>query len=97
MQLPYAAFVRRFEQDILPRRFTKIRTYGYLGNRNRHGRIKEVLTKLKLPPHKDVVTVPIAVSMKERYGIEINECPCCKQKTLELVRVFYPWKQSDDG
>ena len=97
MQLPYAEFVRRFEQHILPRRFTKIRTYGYLGNRNRHGRINEVLTKLKLPPHKGLVKVPIAVSMKERYGVDINECPCCKLKTMELVRVFYPWKQSDDG
>ncbi len=35
MTLTIAEFIRRFEQHILPERFTKIRTYGYLANRNR--------------------------------------------------------------
>jgi Putative transposase/Transposase zinc-binding domain len=33
MTLSIAEFIRRFEQHILPERFTKIRTYGYLSNR----------------------------------------------------------------
>src|SRR6185312_14348740 len=36
MTLAALEFIRRFEQHILPERFTKIRTYGYLANRNRH-------------------------------------------------------------
>ena len=39
MTLTAHEFIRRFEQHILPERFTKIRTYGYLSNRNRHQRI----------------------------------------------------------
>ncbi len=35
MQLHAAEFIRRFEQHILPKYFTKIRSYGYLSNRNR--------------------------------------------------------------
>ncbi len=97
MRLPYAEFIRRFEQHILPKRFTKIRTYGYLANRNRHRRINEVLKKLQLPQHKGVVTIPIAVRMQEQYGIILNQCPCCRANTLKLLKVFYPWKQSDDG
>src|SRR5690606_15089700 len=38
MTLSASEFIRRFEQHILPERFTKIRTYGYLANRNRHQR-----------------------------------------------------------
>ena len=33
-------------------RFTKIRTYSYLSNRNRHQRINDILKKMKLPLHE---------------------------------------------
>lgn len=97
MTLPAHEFIRRFEQHILPERFTKIRTYGYLANRGRHNRINEVLKKMKLPLHKGPVKIPIEVRMLEQFGIDIKECPCCKNKTLQLVKIFYPWKHADDG
>jgi hypothetical protein len=90
-------FIRRFEQHILPERFTKIRTYGYLANRNRHQRINEVLNKMKLPLHKGLVKIPLQLRMLEQFGIDMAECPCCKNRTLQLVKIFYPWKKSDDG
>jgi hypothetical protein len=97
MSLSGAEFIRRFQQHILPKRFTKIRTYGYLSNRNRHGRINEVLKKMKLPLHKGLVKVPLELTLIEHYGIDIRECPCCKNKTLQLVQVYNPWKRGDDG
>ena len=97
MTLKGAEFIRRFEQHILPKRFTKIRTYGYLSNRNRHQRINKVLRKMKLPLHKGLIKIPFELRMMERYGINIRQCPCCKQSTLELLKIFYPWKQVDDG
>ena len=97
MTLKGTEFIRRFEQHILPKRFTKIRTYGYLSNRNRHQRINKVLRKMKLPLHKGLIKIPFELRMMERYGINIRQCPCCKQSTLELLKIFYPWKQVDDG
>ena len=97
MTLAGSEFIRRFEQHILPERFTKIRTYGYLANRNRHQGINEVLKKMKLPLHKRLAKIPLQVRMMERFGIDMDECPCCKNKTLKLVKVFYPWKKVDDG
>jgi hypothetical protein len=97
MTLTAAEFIRRFEQHILPPRFSKIRTYGYLGNRNRHRRINEVLKKLKLFLHKGLIKIPLESRMLERYGIDIKQCPCCKQQTLQLLKIYYPWKQADDG
>ena len=97
MTLNTAEFIRRFQQHILPKRFTKIRTYGYLSNRNRHGRINEVLKNMKRPLHKGLVKVPLEVRLKEDYGIDMRECPCCKNKTLQLVQVYNPWKRADDG
>ncbi len=98
MTLTVDEFIRRFEQHILPERFTKIRTYGYLANRGRHHRINEVLSKMKLPLHKGLVKVPLQVRMLEQFGIDMEECPCCKNKTLQLLKIFYPWKRrGDDG
>jgi hypothetical protein len=90
MTLSAGEFIRRFEQHILPRGFTKIRTYGYLANRDRHSRINAVLTSMGLPLHKGLVKIPLELCMQVHYGIDIRECPCCKGKTLQLVQVFFP-------
>ncbi len=97
MTLAVPEFIRRFEQHILPERFTKIRTYGYLANRNRHQRINEILKKMKLPLHKGLVKIPIQDRMLEQFGIDMAECPLCKNKTLQLIKTFYPWKHWSDG
>lgn len=52
---------------------------------------------MKLPQHKKRVIVPVAVLMMEQYGIDLNECPRFKGKTMQLVRIFNPWKHTDDG
>jgi hypothetical protein len=90
MTLAAQEFIRRFEQHILPKGFTKIRTYGYLANRNRHTRINAVLTSMGLPVHKGLVTIPLEIRMQQHYGIDIRQCPCCKGKTMQLVQVFFP-------
>lgn len=97
MTLGCDEFIRRFAQHILPRRFTKIRTYGYLANRNRHQRINAILQQMKVPQHKGLVKVCIDFKLKERFGINMYECPCCKQITLELLKVYCHWKHPDDG
>lgn len=97
MTLGSAEFIRRFTQHILPRQFTKIRTYGYLANRNRRQRINEVLKKMNLPLHKGLVQLPLHLFMMERYGMNMMQCPACKNKTLQLLKIFYPWHRTDDG
>jgi len=97
MTLSGTEFIRRFEQHILPKKFTKIRTYGYLANRNRHQRINEVLKSMNLPLHKGLVKISLELKVQLLFGINIDECPHCKGKTLKLMQVYYPWKQADDG
>lgn len=97
MKLSTNEFVRRFAQHILPPRFTKIRTYGYIANRNRHRRINEVLAKMKLPLHKGLSKVPLQLSLAHHFSIDLTQCPNCKAKTMQLVCVFNPWKFADDG
>ena len=95
MTLTASEFIPGFEQHICPERFTKIRTDGYLANRNRHQHINEVLKKMKLPLHIGLIKIPLQIRMLERFGIDMDECPCCKNKTLRLVKVFYEWKKGE--
>lgn len=97
MTLSASEFIRRFAQHILPPGFTKIRTYGYLANRGRHKRINEVLKKMKLPLHRGLVKVPLELRLKQQYSIDTSQCPCCHQKTLQLVKIVYPFPRADDG
>src|SRR6185312_10373214 len=90
MTLTSEEFIRRFAQHILPERFTKIRTYGYLANRNRHNRIKEVLKKMKLPLHKGLVKIPIEVRMLEQYGIDMKECPSLQEQNFATGKNLLP-------
>jgi hypothetical protein len=97
MQLKADEFIRRFAQHILPERFTKIRTYGYLANRSRRTRVNAVLKQLKLPLHKGLVKIPLQVRLLEKHGMDILSCPRCLKSSLQLVRIYYPWKNADDG
>lgn len=95
MTVSSQAFILRFTQHILPKRFTKIRTYGYLANRNRQQRTNAVLRQLRLSPHKGLVKLPVAIKLMERFGIAIHQCPGCKKSSLELVKVYNPRKKGD--
>lgn len=97
MQLSAQEFIRRFEQHILPKYFTKIRTYGYLSNRNRQTTITTIIHSMKLPPHPIKVIVPWQVRLQERFSIIYNQCPHCNEQSLVLVRAIYKAEVIMDG
>lgn len=97
MQLSAPEFVRRFEQHILPKYFTKIRSYGYLSNRNRKTNIAAIVQYLKIPPHPAKVHIPWQVRLLEQFNIIHNQCPHCKQQTLVLVGTAFKEKFISDG
>jgi hypothetical protein len=98
MELPGIGFIRRFGQHILPHRFTKIRSYGYLSNRGLRERINQMPETMELPKHPRPIKVPRQVRLPERYGKQANKCPpklirgrpCCHQPSLQLLTVVYP-------
>jgi len=90
MTLKGEEFVRRFEQHILPKRFTKIRSYGYLSNRGRTIRMEKITVAMDIPPHPLKVKTPWPVRLFEKFGIKHTTCPHCKKESLELVWVNYP-------
>ncbi len=97
MTMDVKEFRRRFEQHILPRGFTKIRSYGYVSNRGRRERITQVVQYLQLPAHPPAVKVPWQTRLLEKFGIKHDECPHCKNRTLQLISVNYRKNNIEDG
>ncbi len=88
MPLSITEFIRRFEQHILPKGFVKIRHYGYLKNHNRSDRLLSLFQLLKLPPPPPKLIIPVRQRMLEKHGVDIFECPECKQSSLYCVATY---------
>ena len=94
MTISIDEFIRRFEQHILPFRYVRIRRgghphYGYLQNHGRAKRLKGLFEKLNLPQPPAKVRIPVYVTIREKYGVDIRICPKCKENHLELVATHY--------
>lgn len=88
MTLSIDEFIRRYEQHILPKRYTKIRHYGYLKNYQRRERLKQLFAIMQLPPPPPKVRIPVQQRMLEKYGKDIKLCPKCLQAEMELVATY---------
>ncbi len=89
MSISIDEFIRRFEQHILPFRYVRIRHFGYLQNHGRAKRLKRLFENLNLqaPPAK--MRIPIYVTIREKYGIDIRVCPKCNEHHLELIATHF--------
>jgi hypothetical protein len=89
MTLSIAEFLRRFELHFLPKRYVKIRHYGFLQNHSRTTRLNAIRKQMHLQPLPPKVQVPVALRMLEQYGHDISLCPKCKQGKLILIAIVY--------
>jgi len=90
MSVSIAEFLRRFELHFLPRRYVKIRHYGYLQNHGKTTRLNAVRQQLQLQPLPPKIIIPVAQRMLEQYGTDIALCPKCKKGKLVLMAIVYP-------
>jgi hypothetical protein len=75
LRILHDEFTRRFEQPIIPLRYTKIRHYGYLKNHKRSERLARIFVDLRLPKPPPKVRIPIKQRMLGK-----------KASTLRFVR-----------
>jgi hypothetical protein len=77
-------FIRRFLLHSLPKRFVRIRHYGFLANRNRSKNINAIRQLMGLSDLPDKQIVPVEEMMQKLTGIDITVCPCCHKGKMEL-------------
>ena len=77
MKLTHKEFIRRFSLHILPKRFVKIRHYGFLSSTWKRQKLKMLQQKLQ-----------IRVLDKQEKKPFLPKCPCCKTGNLHRIAVF---------
>jgi len=77
MQLSLEAFTKRFALHILPKRFVRIRHYGFLSSTWKRLKFKKI--RETFPEHNPG---------KDTTAIKHRRCPCCKQGNLHTILVF---------
>ena len=77
MTLSHQEFIRRFALHILPKRFVKIRHYGFLSSTWKRGKLKLLQEKLQVKVLEKVTKKPF-----------LSKCPCCKTGNLHPIAVF---------
>ena len=87
MTIPANEFIRRFLIHILPDRFMKIRHYGFLGNRNKHTKLK-VCKQLTSTPILQIEKISTVQLIQKITGLDISKCPNCGSDKLSRYRGF---------
>lgn len=85
-------FIRRFLHHVVPKRFTRIRYFGFLGNPCKKGalqRCRELLGQDPTPPAQEEEK-SISERMLALAGEDITRCPSCRKGTLRFVRDVPP-------
>ncbi len=87
MTITAEEFIRRFLLHVLPDSFMRIRHYGYLANRCKKrdlSRCRELLGLRPEPP--EVPPETTQQRMLHLTGLDISECPGCRQGYMRRVR-----------
>jgi hypothetical protein len=77
-------FIRRFLLHSLPRRFVRIRHYGFLANRNRSANLTAIRHLMGLCEPEEKPTASVQDLMRQVAGIDIDRCPCCRKGRMQL-------------
>jgi hypothetical protein len=85
-------FVRRFLMHILPKRFVKTRSYGFLSNTNRKELVQAIRVLLKSPIGETSSTTVVLDSetklrgdLLELFGVNVSCCPKCKSSNYVKI------------
>ena len=77
MTLSHEEFVRRFSLHILPKRFVKIRHYGFLSSTWKRQKLKNLQQNLGIQPKEKPLPKPFQ-----------PKCSCCKTGNLVTIAMF---------
>ena len=80
-------FIRRYLQHVIPKKFQKIRYYGFLNNSTRKKNLKIIFSQQggrKYTPKFDRSS-SIDEIVSAAWGMEGRKCPCCGNNTLTFI------------
>lgn len=94
MTLDDNEFIRRFLTHVLPDRFIRIRSFGFLSNSCKAKKIQQILELLNqniaIPTEEKESTSELMLRLT---GVDINLCPKCKTGRLQNIKILQNFKQ----
>ena len=93
MYLDAQEFIRRFLLHVLPKGFVRIRHYGLLANRNRKEKIARCRNLLAAPTPEEPVSQSCRDKLLERFGVDIERCPACREGRMAIVEQIDPTRR----
>jgi hypothetical protein len=78
-------FIRRFLLHVLPKRFVKIRHYGFLTNRNKKSNIAKIHLMLGKAGTFKTAEKSVEQLMLKLTGVDITLCSCCNKGKMKIV------------
>lgn len=86
MSLDAVEFLRRFLLHVLPKRFVRIRYYGFLANRNRAHKLERIRSLLDQPSISSELSVSSGGEpQQEDVGDSNDLCPGCRKGRLRVI------------
>ena len=83
-------FIHRFLLHILPPGFMKIRFYGFLSHTNKRQALHTIRRALDVEPPPAPPEETIAEKIKRLTGIDVNHCPKCHGKLIQVCLPLPP-------
>ena len=81
-------FIRRFLLHSLPKKFVKIRHYGFLANRNRAKNLNSIRLSMGLSTPRTKDMLPLEEMMQQLTDIDITTCPCCNKGKMQVFALI---------
>lgn len=90
VRLEAGEFIGRFMGHILPGGFKRIRHYGLLGSAHKAANLAAAREALEAPSPDPVVVESVEAFMLRVSGIEMLDCPHCREGRFRVVRAIQP-------
>ncbi len=70
-------FIKLFLQHVLPKRFMKVRNYGFLSSRNKTQMLKKLFEYFEKPAYTKPKTILVVELLKLIHNVEVGVCKHC--------------------
>jgi len=83
-KLEGAEFIKLFLQHVLPKRFMKIRNYGFLSSRNKTSVLKKLFEYFDKPAYTKPKTILVVELLKLIHNVEVGVCKQCGGRMIVI-------------
>ena len=91
MSLHVREFMRRFLLHVLPKGYVRIRHFGILASRLKKETIELMRNLMAVPT---LVTRTVTDVLREIIGVDLTQCPQCKEGVMTLKSSSFPWQNT---